>query len=508
MTEQEVQNALTNPNLQSLEGNSNQAITAQTLQPQPTAPLPSAPPPSTPAPSQNLASDLIATFDLNQQEQKAVEKRDSGLDQYLADLTGLEGQAQSLKEEQNKAGVNTFRQELNNINSQILKKQAEVNQDDIQLVANMRAEERRDTLLPFAQIGQAKLAGDAQIVRALKFAEIGVLNAQALAKQGDISLAQQTAEEAVAVKYAPYKDRITSYENTLKALEPYLTSAEKKQAALQQTKGQLVMREIEKEEAKEKEVFSTAFALQKNGAPMAIVEQALKAKSVQEIQQIKGVSNYLLSQAERLDMSLKQAQIANTYSQIRERADAITKEEQAAQKLKEQNIAKLPSIKDKLASIDSLINSKGLNSAVGTTKLGRNAIINNLTGETQNFVGGVKQLISRETLDTLVNLKAEGGTLGALSEKELAMLEGAASKINTWEIKDSKTGVGTGKYNASEKAFRKELETLKTLTERAYINAGGTLPGSKGEESLVNVFLDSVDASINDPYLNSGYNLK
>jgi hypothetical protein len=506
MTEQEVQNALTNPNLQSLEGN--QAITPQALQPQPTAPLPSATPTPAPTQSQNLASDLIATFDLSQQEQKAVEKRDSGLDQYLADLTGLEGQAQALKEEQNKAGVNTFRQELNNINSQILKKQAEVNQDDIQLVANMRAEERRDTLLPFAQIGQAKLAGDAQIVRALKFAEIGVLNAQALAKQGDISLAQQTAEEAVAVKYAPYKDRITTYENTLKALEPYLTSAEKKQAALQQTKGQMIMREIEKEEAREKEVFATAFALQKNGAPMAIVEQALKAKTVQEIQQIKGVSGFLLSQAERLDMSLKQAQIANTYAQMRERANAITKEEKEAQKLKEQNIARLPSIKDKIEDIRNLVTSKGLNSVVGTTALGRKSIVNNLTGEAQSFVAGVKNLISRETLDTLVNLKAQGGTLGALNEKELAMLENAASKIGAWEIKD-KNGIGTGKFNASEKAFREELERLKMLTERAYINAGGTLPGSKGEETLVNVFLDSVDGALRqNPYINSGYNLQ
>ena len=46
-------------------------------------------------------------------------------------------------------------------------KVAEVNQSDTDLIAKMRAEETRDTLLPFAQSSQQKLAGDAAIMRAL-----------------------------------------------------------------------------------------------------------------------------------------------------------------------------------------------------------------------------------------------------------------------------------------------------------------------------------------------------
>ena len=61
----------------------------------------------------------------------------------------------------------------------------------------MKGRRKTDTLLPFAEMGKAKLAGDAMIVRALKNAgNIGVLNATALAKTRRYSIAIQTAEEA------------------------------------------------------------------------------------------------------------------------------------------------------------------------------------------------------------------------------------------------------------------------------------------------------------------------
>ena len=68
--------------------------------------------------------------------------------------------------------------------------------------------------------------------------------------------------------------------------------------------------------------------------------------------------------------------------------------------------------------IDSLIDSEGLSKVVGTFKLGRMPVSKVWSGKVQQFVGGVKQLISKETIDTLVNLKERGGTLGALSDQE------------------------------------------------------------------------------------------
>ena len=124
-------------------------------------------------------------------------------------------------------------------------------------------------------------------------------------------------------------------------------------------------------------------------------------------------------------------------------------------------------LQDKVNTIDNLIKSKGLNAAVGTIPLlGRPAFsIANITGEKQNFIAGVQQLVSKDTLDTLINLKKAGGTLGALSDQERIMLQSAASKIGTWAVKDKNSNV-VG-YNTSATYFKQELENIKKLTQRA-----------------------------------------
>ena len=133
-------------------------------------------------------------------------------------------------------------------------------------------------------------------------------------------------------------------------------------------------------------------------------------------------------------------------------------------------------LQDKIGSIDSLIDHKGMSKAVGPTGIARFTpfTIDTWTGDVQDFVGKVHQLTAKETLDFLIKLKAAGGTLGALNQKELETLEQSATAINDWEIKDSKTGAVTGKWNITESKFKAELNTLKTLTERALARATGT----------------------------------
>jgi hypothetical protein len=173
--------------------------------------------PSTP-PVVNLAEQILQN---SQVEDTPTQKLGTDLSTKIYDLLPkLQGETQALADAQKAAGVDTKKQELQAINAQIYKLQAEMNQDDIKLVANSRAEETRNTLLPFAQSAQAKLAGDAAIIRALKSSEIGVLNAQVLAKQGDLQIALDTAKQAVDVKYAPYKEAISIYQQQLEAIKP------------------------------------------------------------------------------------------------------------------------------------------------------------------------------------------------------------------------------------------------------------------------------------------------
>jgi HD superfamily phosphohydrolase YqeK len=133
---------------------------------------------------------------------------------------------------------------------------------------------------------------------------------------------------------------------------------------------------------------------------------------------------------------------------------------------------KIPSLQDKINSIDELLNSKSYEKVVGTAKLGRLPIISKFTGEAQTAVGAIHQLIQKETIDTLLALKKQGGTLGALSDSERLLLQSAATKLGDWEIKDDKLN-GVGRWNIDEDSFEKELKQLRTLAERAISNARG-----------------------------------
>jgi hypothetical protein len=129
---------------------------------------------------------------------------------------------------------------------------------------------------------------------------------------------------------------------------------------------------------------------------------------------------------------------------------------------------------DKVTQIDDLISKTDTvgSGVIGPTWLTRWSPVSTLTGSKAAFVGSVHQLISKETLDSLINLKKSGGTLGALSDQERVMLQNAATKIGSWEIKDD-NGYGTGVWAVSESEFKKELQNIKTVAERAIKNAGG-----------------------------------
>lgn len=142
---------------------------------------------------------------------------------------------------------------------------------------------------------------------------------------------------------------------------------------------------------------------------------------------------------------------------------------------------KATSIKDQIDSIDNLFNNtKGLSAATGPTKLfSRGGNLN--PAYRQDFVAGVEQLTSQLTLDNLIKAKAQGATFGALSEGELKILSGGATKINSWAIKD-KNGNVTG-YKTSEKNLKRELDKIRNFSKKDYILKGGN-PTDVGAQTM------------------------
>lgn len=303
-------------------------ITPEALKPVPTAEIPTVPKPTTEAPAlaqQNLAQPALQAVELSQKEQQAVAGQENLVSKMLSNIEGLSGESAYRSEVTQQSNIGKLRTELGDLNSQILQKQAEIQQDDIKLVAQMRAEERRDTLLPFAQNAQAKLAGDAQIMRALKTSEIGVLNALALGKQGNIELAKSTIDEAVNAKFAPFREQNAIYEAQLKAIEPLLTSAEKKMAKAQEIKVSTALREIDRLSEFQKTALNNAIA---NGAPSTVLDKISKAQSIDQITKLG--SGYLVNpkdalelQKLRVDINKSSAEYAKTVQELNAARETI-----------------------------------------------------------------------------------------------------------------------------------------------------------------------------------------
>ena len=140
----------------------------------------------------------------------------------------------------------------------------------------------------------------------------------------------------------------------------------------------------------------------------------------------------------------------------------------------------------KVNLINDILTNKALDSVVGPTELTRWSLLNfrGLTGEKAGFIADVNQLISQETLGTLLNLKKEGGTLGALSEKEALMLQQAATKLGGAQVFKDGNVVG---YALSEKDFEDEVKRIKNLTYNAIERAGyGHLLTQDPSTSVIN----------------------
>jgi len=445
--------------------------------------------PSSPPPALNVADQILQQ---TQVEDTAAQKQATNLSQSIIDLLPkLQGETAALADEQNKAGVSTLKSDLNALNAQILQKQAEIGQSDTQLVAQSRAEETRDTLLPFAQNAQAKLAGDAAILRALKTSEIGVLNARAIAKQGDIALAMETAKQAVDVKYAPYKEAINLYKAQLEALTPILSRDEKKQAQAMQLKTDLALRHLEEEKTKAKENLSLIFTsglqnkfINKNGEFIR-ASDGKSYDNVQEFFKDAGVTSFEEAYSRGLVGDLNATLLADREFAMQAAAkypDAGIKpddtQEEIAAKLsrsriyrRETYIAPVGGASDPLAdamkalqveklkrelglseeaatgavdkatnlktAIDDLLKDPGLSNAVGPLS----SKIPVLTGKRADFEAKFRNLQALLTIDSLSLLK------GPMSDKDIQFLKESSSALN---------------LSMSEKGFKNELLKLST----------------------------------------------
>lgn len=189
----------------------------------------------------------------------------------------LQGEGQELATQKKALGVDTMRTNLQNLNNQILQKQAELQQQDVSLAQGLQNIEDQTIPMEFITGQQLSLEKRANLAKAVKTSQINMLNASALAAQGNIALANDLAQEAVDLKYAPIKEMYNTIQNQLQTIQPLLTREEKQVAAQQSLIADTQKRLLDMKADQQKSISSLLLQSQANGIDPQTYTKALNA---------------------------------------------------------------------------------------------------------------------------------------------------------------------------------------------------------------------------------------
>ena len=477
-----------NPNLQA---KLNESITGDIFQPQIVPQLPSKPV----EPNYQAITQAIPQIDLSVYQQPTqTETFQNDLSKRILEISQkFGGQKVVQAKAEETAGLPIYQKQLADVSGQIQALQKEA------LAIPLQIQEE------FAGRGVTK--GGIQPIEAgrLRQNAIKALGLSAIAQtlQGQVGLAQQQASRAVELEFAPMEAEINFLRTAYEMNKDRLNKEEKRRGEALQI--QLAERErlINEQKENKKQIFDVVREAARSGADGSILERMVNAQSPEEAI---GLGGFTFSaelkqklEQQKFDRQLQETQLNLSQKKFLDDVRqfdlqyALTREKQnisqfeKLQKLDPQKSAEATSeiLQDKISLIDNLINSPGFDSRVGPGRFTRGFFsVQDRFGAGQEFAAGVTQLVNKETIDTLVNLKARGGTLGALSDQERLLLQSAATKIGSWEVKD-KQGNGTGRYNITEKAFKDELGRIKDLAIKAKARAlgGGGFPTSEVNET-------------------------
>jgi len=318
------------------------------------------------------------------------------------------------------------------------------------------------------------------------------LAAAAEAVQGNIALANANVQRALDAEFKPLEAMIAYQKFLYDANRDELDREDKQRSEKLRIALDERTRILETQKSEREAAYNVLNVAAKYGAPASVLNAISGAKNYSEA--VIAAGSYLQDPAAkydienaRLDNLLKREQINKvqretaligqpTEKEKKEQADALRNAE-----------ASLPKMYDQVNIITALKDDPALSALVGPNAIARIGTgFRNATGQAQNFIGSIQKLTGGLTLQNLIDAKANGATFGALSIPELQLLAASASKIAGWEIhedpKDPNSKV-IG-YNVSEKAFKEELDYIRTQTQRAIALKTGKVFDAEEEKFL------------------------
>lgn len=422
----------------------------------------------TAAPTNTIAAGATATSQTLQQILDSMNLPETDTQKSADDITSRIndlmtediGKAADTTAALNAAGVPDLNKQLTNTNAEIQTLTAQRDQ--------LTAEEQGKPITMDSIIG-----AKAQIA-AVMDAKIGVATAQAQALMGNITLATNTANQAVDAKYGPIEQEIAIRQQQLALLQPTLDAEEKKQAAAQTAYLQQQQQQIQDQKDAEKQTQTQVLQWmdQYKDAGIALTDTLQQAQA-----------KILASKSYQTEQSTLSAQLAN---------------------------------EQRLAS-GSTGTASGVTSGTAPGTTGSSTIDATTPGYTTQIVaktGGLTQ----SALDQAALSYALSGTLpvGARASTGPAFAQATAIKARAAELNsggnvqankatlaaNSKAlATQVGYLNTTQRAFNTANDTLAALT--SWMSANGINPSQFPDINAFNNFLKSKGL---DPGAAGGYN--
>lgn len=289
-----------------------------------------------------------------------------------------------------------------------------------------------------------------------------------LATIGKINAATQLIDAKLDLKYGDLEAEIDLYNSQLEAIKPFMDKeatqlAEQRQFLLTQATSEISAARESDKELELTKAQAIKNATDRGATPMQIAQ-------IQDAQTVTDVAATGFTTT-----ALEIASVENIYDQMRTRKDALNKaKENALEKEeaeKEEIKAETEAALLNKTFIEQIKNHEGLSSAVGFGfgKLGRGVAnaIPFVNVDTEGSIGGTKKadfIKSHEQLVNSLTLENLGLMSGVLSETDIKILSGAATRLS---------------LDLSESAYKDELNKIEKTFDRAIKENGVTPEQSK-----------------------------
>lgn len=279
--------------------------------------------------------------------------------------------------------------------------------------------------------------------------EIDRLSRESFSKQADIAILQTAANRRYDTmasiadrQYAMKLEQSTANLNALKFFyEKNQSSFDKADERLYSEKIAQQTRDLKKQDDLEKDIRDIKVMAAKNGASLGVISALGKAKSLDEVLNTPGLSNYFTSPADKLDLQLKKLQIAKAGNDLKPGGDlnkVLTYDEatkagvplgttygqyNALQGKIQPTEAQTKTFNAAQGLLTKL--QTGITGLSGNVPVGVGNIGFKLPGSKRaDFVAAANNLTALLTLDNLKYLK------GPTSDKDVAFLTNASTALN------------------------------------------------------------------------------